>query len=79
MLIKNLSEIVLNYDGYIVDLWGVLHNGREAFPAAVLALAELKKLHKKIVLLSNSPRRVRGVEKRLAEMGICLLYTSRCV
>lgn len=81
MLIKNLAEIAHHYDGYIVDLWGVLHNGKEAFPAAVLALTELKKQNKKIVLLSNSPRRIAGVEKRLAEMGILRdiyddIYTS---
>lgn len=70
MFINNLSEIVSHYDGYVVDLWGVLHNGQESFPYAVLALAELKKLNKKIILLSNSPRRVKEVEKRLAGMGI---------
>lgn len=81
MKISNLSQIASNYDAYIVDLWGVLHNGQEAFPEAVLALAELKALQKKIILLSNSPRRVRAAEARLAELGIVRdfydeLYTS---
>lgn len=81
MKINKLSEIASGYDAYIVDLWGVLHNGQEAFPEAVLALAELKALQKKIILLSNSPRRVRAAESRLTELGIRRdfydeLYTS---
>lgn len=70
MKINHLAEIASNYDAYIVDLWGVLHNGQQAFPEAVLALAELKSLQKKIILLSNSPRRVHDSEKRLALLGI---------
>lgn len=81
MKINKLSEIASNYDAYLVDLWGVLHNGQQAFPEAVLALAELKALQKKIILLSNSPRRVRSSESRLVELGIVRdfydeLYTS---
>lgn len=81
MRINNLSQIASSYDAYIVDLWGVLHNGQQAFPEAVLALAELKALQKKVILLSNSPRRVRAAESRLTEFGIVRdfydeLYTS---
>lgn len=81
MKINHLSEIASDYDAYLIDLWGVLHNGQQAFPEAVLALAELKALQKKIILLSNSPRRVPSAESRLAELGIVRdfydeLYTS---
>lgn len=81
MKITHLNQLVSDYDAYIVDLWGVLHNGREAFPEAILALAELKLLKKKIILLSNSPRRVESSVLRLTELGILpefydLLYTS---
>lgn len=81
MRINNLGQIASDYDAYIVDLWGVLHNGQQAFPESVLALAELKLLKKKIVLLSNSPRRVESSKQRLTQLGILpefydLLYTS---
>lgn len=81
MKITHLSQLVSDYDAYIVDLWGVMHNGRDAFPEAILALAELKLLKKKIILLSNSPRRVDSSRLRLTELGILpefydLLYTS---
>lgn len=70
MKINNLGQIASDYDAYIIDLWGVLHNGQQAFPKAVLALAELKLLKKKVILLSNSPRRIHASQIRLTEFGI---------
>lgn len=70
MKIDNLGQIASDYDAYLIDLWGVLHNGQQAFPEAVLALAELKMLKKKVILLSNSPRRVMASQIRLSEMGV---------
>ncbi|WP_052046086.1 TIGR01459 family HAD-type hydrolase [Candidatus Paracaedibacter symbiosus] len=70
MKISHLAQIASDYDAYIIDLWGVLHNGQQAFPQAVLALAELKTLQKKIFLLSNSPRLVYASQARLAELGV---------
>lgn len=70
MKINNLGQIASDYDAYIIDLWGVLHNGQWAFPEAVLALAELKMLKKKVILLSNSPRRIQACQNRLSELGI---------
>ena len=29
--LKNLSEIYENYDVFIIDLWGVVHNGEKIF------------------------------------------------
>ena len=55
--INNLSQIVENFDYFIVDLWGVLHDGTSAYPYSVECLKKLKELNKKIILLSNAPRR----------------------
>ena len=68
--IASLSEIAARYDGYIVDLWGCLHDGVNAFPAAVAALGELKAQGKHVCFLSNGPRRVRTLLRRLDEMGV---------
>ncbi len=38
-LLSGLSEIADLYDVLLCDVWGVIHNGREAFPAACEALA----------------------------------------
>jgi HAD superfamily hydrolase (TIGR01459 family) len=69
-VIAGLSAIAAAYDVYLLDLWGVLHNGVRAFPAAVAALRELRAARKRIGILSNGPRRVSAVAGRMAELGI---------
>jgi HAD superfamily hydrolase (TIGR01459 family) len=68
--LSGIGELAGRYDGFLLDLWGVLHDGREPMPGAVDALARLKRAGKRIVILSNAPRRVSGVIQRIAEIGI---------
>lgn len=68
--IRGLSEIFAPYDGFILDLWGVVHDGVSPLPGAIPALEALTKARKKIWLLSNAPRRSYTVVERLTEMGI---------
>ncbi|ACJ00533.1 TIGR01459 family HAD-type hydrolase [Rhodospirillum centenum] len=65
-----LREVADRYDGYILDLWGVLHDGERAFPGVPEALRALKARGKWICLLSNAPRRFPGTLKRLEAMGL---------
>lgn len=68
--IEGLRQIASSYDGYLVDLWGTVHNGVAPLPGAPECLAALKAAGKKVCLLSNAPRRVRSVTARLDEMGV---------
>ena len=68
--INGLSEIFGRYDGFILDLWGVVHDGVTPFPDTLTTLAALKKTKKKVWLLSNAPRRAHVVAEKLSEMGI---------
>ena len=52
MIINNISEIIQKYDTFILDQWGVLHNGGNAFEHAVETLKLLKENNKKVVILS---------------------------
>lgn len=65
-----LAPIASRYDGFIVDLWGVLHDGVRAFPPAVACLEQLRDRGKRIVILSNAPRRAAEVAARCEELGI---------
>ena len=60
--IAGLREIAGAYDVYLLDLWGVLHNGVSAFPAAIAALRELKAAGKHIGTVQRPPacQRRRG-------------------
>lgn len=69
-LLAGLASIAARYDGYLVDLWGVMHNGVVPYPAAVACLAELKRRGRHVLLLSNAPRRAEEATRRLVAMGI---------
>ncbi len=54
--LNHLSEVSNTYDTFLIDLWGVLHNGVKLNAKALRAVEQLKKKSKKIVFLSNAPR-----------------------
>lgn len=68
--LNSLNEIMDNYDAIFCDVWGVVHNGLEAFEHGVQALRALKKAGKHITLLTNSPRPNAGVIAQLSELNI---------
>lgn len=68
-LIDGLQQLANRYDGFILDQWGVLHDGRAAYPGAVDCLRQLKALGKQTVILSNSGKRAHANEGRLAALG----------
>jgi HAD superfamily hydrolase (TIGR01459 family) len=51
-----LSEISGAYDALLCDVWGVIHNGVEAFPAACEALARFRAERGPVILISNAAR-----------------------
>lgn len=69
-VIASLAEISDRYDGYLIDQWGVLHNGIDIYPEALAALAALKAAGKKIVILSNSGRPGALNSRSMEKMGI---------
>ena len=72
-----LSEFADRYDGFILDLWGVIHDGVNPYDGAADCLTQLKQAGKRCVLLSNAPRRSFAAEKMLARMGLeASLYTG---
>ena len=67
-LIKGLSQIQSQYDAFLIDLWGVVHNGVQLYPSAIDVLKNLNALNKRFVLLSNAPRPSKSVEKYLLNL-----------
>ncbi len=69
-IVSGVGELAENYDGYILDLWGVVHDGVRPFPGVLDAMDRLRSAGKRIVLLSNAPRRVAAVEAQLERLGV---------
>ena len=68
--INGIKEIIDSFDTFILDQWGVLHNGGDAFPAAIEVLKFLKAHNKKVVILSNSGKTGSFSYTRLQDSGI---------
>ena len=69
-IINSIKDIIDSFDTFILDQWGVLHNGGNAFPKAIEVLKLLKKYHKKVVILSNSGKTSSFSYGRLEDSGI---------
>ncbi|UXU74221.1 MULTISPECIES: TIGR01459 family HAD-type hydrolase [unclassified Paracoccus (in: a-proteobacteria)] len=69
-IIHALDDIARNYDAIFCDLWGCLHNGVAAYPAAVSALRDFRAGGGKVVLLTNAPRPQRYVAEQLDRMNV---------
>lgn len=55
-LIPNLAAVADRYDAVLCDLWGVVHNGRRAFPPAIAALRAFRQRGGFVLLISNVPK-----------------------
>jgi len=69
-LISGLAEISDRYDVLLSDVWGVIHNGRESFPAACAALARWRAERGPVILISNAPRPSAAVHAQLDQLGV---------
>lgn len=69
-LIDGMRELAPGYDGFILDLWGVVHDGTAPFPGVLDCMGRLIAAKKRVVLLSNAPRRADDVVRRIAAIGV---------
>ncbi len=69
-ILSGMAGLADRYDGFVLDLWGVLHDGGKPYPGAVECLDRLRAAGKRLCLLSNAPRRTASVVSKLEGMGI---------
>ena len=77
--ISSFKSVVSNYDYFLFDQWGVLHNGHKKFLEAEKCLEYLKKKNKKIILISNSANPSIQSEANLKKLGFSLKLFDYCV
>lgn len=68
--IQSFRDIATHYDVVLCDVWGVLHNGVEAFSYASEALAAARAAGLTVVLITNSPRPHPGVKVQIRGLGV---------
>ena len=67
--IKSILEIVDKYDNFIIDQWGVMHNGTTGYKHAIESIDYLEKKNKNLFIISNSSKRSKSSKARLPKLG----------
>jgi len=68
--LPRLRDAAEDYDALLCDIWGVIHNGRAPFEAAVAAVRAFRDARGPVALISNSPRPSRDIPAQFREIGV---------
>ena len=68
--LASINDITEHYDAFLLDLWGVIHDGQTLYPGVRERIFALHEAGKKIIFLSNAPRRAHKAAEVLAKFGI---------
>ena len=77
--LKGVRTLAVKYDGFIVDQWGILHDGTNPYPGALECLEMLRTGGKHVVVLSNSGRTEKDNLRIMASMGFPGRLFDRCI
>ena len=68
-LLNSISKILHLYDVFILDQWGVMHDGVYGYDHAIESVKKLNKENKKLIIISNSSKRQSSSVNRLKSLG----------
>jgi HAD superfamily hydrolase (TIGR01459 family) len=69
-ILSSIAELAAASEAWIVDIWGVMHNGVSAHAGAVAACTEFRRRGGSVVLLSNAPRPFSAVVPHMTGLGV---------
>ena len=67
--IKSIEEIIFDYDNFIIDQWGVMHDGAFGYNHAFKTINILNDSNKNLFIISNSSKRSKSSIDRLPKLG----------
>lgn len=68
-ILQGLQDLPRRYQGVLLDQFGVLHDGKTAYPAAVPAVRWMHEQGLKVLILSNSSKRSHNALQRIQQLG----------
>ncbi|MFL6791247.1 MAG: TIGR01459 family HAD-type hydrolase [Bradyrhizobium sp.] len=69
-IVERLRDLVGGVEVILSDIWGVVHNGLEAFPEACEALHTYRQQGGTVILITNAPRPAGSVQRQLRKLGV---------
>ena len=67
--IKSIEEIINDYDNFIIDQWGVMHDGTFGYEHAFNSINILNSNNKNLFIISNSSKRSKSSIDNLPKLG----------
>ena len=67
--LEGIRGIINKYEVFILDQWGVIHDGNKGYPNAIKCIKYLKTNNKKLIIISNSSKRKQSSINRLPKFG----------
>jgi HAD superfamily hydrolase (TIGR01459 family) len=68
--VERLRDVSDGVDVLLSDIWGVVHNGLEAFPEACEALHNHRRRGGTVILITNAPRPADSVQRQLRKLHV---------
>jgi HAD superfamily hydrolase (TIGR01459 family) len=69
-ILSSIGALAETSDAWIVDVWGVMHNGAEAYAEACDACRKFRAAGGSVAMLSNAPRPFTAVMHQLDALGV---------
>ena len=67
--ITGLKEIYNDYDTFILDQWGVMHDGIKGYLKAIQCIEKIFQKNKNLIIISNSSKRKEYTLQKLPALG----------
>lgn len=67
--LDHIDDLIQRYRFFLVDQFGVLHNGSEPYPGAAEALRTVKRSGGRVIIISNSGKRASVNKRRMHSLG----------
>lgn len=79
--IDAIRDLTDDHDVFLLDMWGVMHNGSQPYKGVLETVKKLKEAGKEMIILSNSSKRTDNSVKMLRKLGFdptnfCQIITS---
>ncbi|HEY5081464.1 MAG TPA: TIGR01459 family HAD-type hydrolase [Bauldia sp.] len=68
--VAGLADLAPAYPALLCDVWGVVHDGVRAHPAATEALIAYRRAGGRVILITNAPRPKADVVEQLDQLGV---------
>ncbi|KAL3936647.1 MAG: hypothetical protein SGBAC_008078 [Bacillariaceae sp.] len=68
-VLSGVRDIVDRYDVFLLDMWGVMHDGEAPYEGVLDVVSKLKDQGKDLIILSNSSKRQSKSLKMLTKLG----------